>query len=71
MRGDVEDVLEDLGRRIHDDGEGGDQVEEQHHLHHDPLPAPGHGQHDVVRDEARPQGVVAGHRHGEVDEEQN
>lgn len=68
---DVKEVLQNLCRWVHDDGEGGDQVEQEHHLHGDLLPAPGHGQHDVVGDEARPQGVVASNRHREVDEEQD
>ena len=71
MRGNIKEVLQDLRWGVHDDREGGDQVQEQHHLHSDPLPAPGHGQHDVVGDEARPQGEVAGDSHREVDEEQD
>ena len=70
VRGDAEEVLEDLGGRVHDDGEGGDEVDQQHHLHHRPLPPPRHGEHDVVLHEVA-QRVVAGHRHREVDEEQN
>ena len=71
MRWDVKEVLQDLRWRVHNDGEGGDQVEQKHHFNSDLLPAPGHGQHDVVGDEACPQGEVAGNRHREVDEEQD
>ena len=56
---------------VHNDGEGGDEEQQEHHVHGDLLPAPGHGQHDVVGDEAGPKGVITGNRHREVDEEQD
>ena len=69
-RRDVEDLLEELSRWVGDDGIGSDKVEEQHYLHHHPLPAAGHGQHDVVRDVV-PQGEVTTSSHREVYQEQN
>ena len=66
----VEELLEELSRGVGDDGEGGDEVEEQHHLHHDPLPPLRHGQHDVVR-HVVPQGEVTANSHREVYQEQN
>ena len=64
-------MFKELRRGVGDDRVGGDQVEQEHHLHGDLLPARGHGQHDVVGDEAGPQGVITGNRHREVDEEQD
>ena len=63
-------MLHDLGWRIHDNWEGGDEVDQEHDLHQDLLPASRHGHDNVVRDQVT-QGVVAGHSHREVNQEQN
>ena len=44
----VKDLFEELRGRVCDDGVRGDEVQQQHDLHRHLLPAPGHGQHDVV-----------------------
>ena len=66
----VEDLLEELGRRVGDDGVGGDEVEQQHDLHSHLLPASRHDQHDVVLHLVT-QSKVAARGHGHVDTEQN
>ena len=59
-----------LGWRVGDDGKCCDEVEQQHDLHHHPLPPTGHGQHDVVLHLVS-QGEVAAHSDREVNEEEN
>ena len=62
-------TFKELSWRVGDDGEGWDEVEEQHDLHRDLNGAGWHGEHYVVLDPV-PQGeVTAGY--GEVEEEQN
>ena len=63
-------MFKELCRGVGDDGVGGDEVEQQHHLHSDLLPAPGHGQHDVVSN-LLTQGEVATRGHGEINAEQD
>ena len=63
-------MFKELRRGVGDDGVGGDQVEQEHHLHGDLLPAPGHGQHDVVS-HVRTDGEVAAGGHGEINAEQD
>ena len=66
----MEELLEELGWGVCDDGEGGYEVEEQHDLHHYPLPATGHGQHDVVRHVVT-EGEVTTSSRREIYQEQN
>ena len=45
----LQSVLHNLRWGIHDDGECGDEVNQEHDLHQDPLPASRHGHDNVVR----------------------
>ena len=69
-RGNLEQLLEELGRRVGDDGVGRHEVEEQHDLHHHPLPAMGHRFHNVVL-HVGSKSKVAASSHGEIYEEEN
>ena len=66
----LQSVLHDLRWGIHDDGECGDEVNQEHDLHQDPLPASRHGHDNVVRYQVT-QGEVAGNSHWEVDQKQD
>ena len=66
----MEELFKGLGRRVGDDWKCCYQVEEQHDLHHHPLPPTGHGQHDVVLHLVS-QGEVAADCYREVYEEEN
>ena len=46
--GDIEHLLKELSWGVGDDGEGGDEVEEQHDLHQHLHPTPWHRQDNVV-----------------------
>ena len=70
VRRNMEKLFKGLGGRVCDDWKCCDEMEEQHHLHHHPLPPAGHGQHDVVLDLVS-QGEVAADSHREVYEEEN
>ena len=67
---DIQKLFKKLCWRVCDDGVGRDEVEEQHDLHHYPLPAARHGQHDVVRHVVT-QGEVTTSSHREIYQEQN
>ena len=45
---DIEHLLKELSGGVGDDGEGGDEVEEQHDLHQHLHPPGQHRQHNVV-----------------------
>ena len=66
----MQHVLEELRRRVQDDGEGGDEVEQQHYLDDHPHDARGDGEDNVGLGVAAVR-VVGDGRHGEVDDEQN
>ena len=66
----VEELFKELCWRICDDREGRNEVEQEHDLHNNSLPAIGHGEHNVVRNMVAKR-EVTGRCHRKVDQEQN